>query len=118
MENLPTLPPRILPRTVLEFQGVTSAHGIDRIPTFLSRCHLLPGDLTYVATDDGEYTIYRFATGSCIALTPPRKMGNGQMARFKVLAVEEKITAEHPQYNSLVAAIEALPEEQKNYSTT
>ncbi|MTB49803.1 hypothetical protein [Lewinella sp. W8] len=117
MENLSTLPPRILPRAVLEFQGLTSAHGLDRIPTFLSHCHLIPGDLTYVATGDGEYTIYRITSGKCVAITP-RNMGNGKLARFKVLAVEDKITAGHSEYDSLVAAIEALPAEQKDYATT
>lgn len=117
MKNSKPLPPRILPRAVLEFQGLTSTHGLDRMPTFLSRCHLIPGDVTYEATSDGKYIIYRITSGKCVALTPPRKMRNGKLARFKVLAVEEKITADHREYDSLVAAIEALPAEQKAYAT-
>ena len=115
MENLP---PRILPRNVLEFQGLTSAHGLDRIPTYLSRCHLVPGDLTYESTNEGEYTIHRISSGKCIALTPPRRMRNGKMGCFRVLAVEEKITAGDAKYDDLVRAIQVLTEEHKIYSTT
>jgi hypothetical protein len=109
LENSIPVPRRILPRNVLEFRGLTSTQDLDRVPSFLSRCHLIPGDLTYETNGKGHYTFHRIKSGKCIGLTPPQRMGSGETARFRILAVEEQITPGHHEYDELLAAIKGTP---------